>query len=121
MSPMKSHFLTVLVACLAASQLPPLAAEPTAEAPIAEAQPPAFMGPEEWLKAQPKPKFRAGHTLPLLTRFAWDMDDAVRIALAEDWGCALEFGPADPERVERAIKDPKSREGKPLALAISDP
>ena len=79
------------------------------------------MTPADWLKSQPKPKFRAGHTLPLLTRFAWDMDDAVRVALAEDWGYALEFGPADPDRVERALNEPESREGKLLAVAISDP
>ena len=81
----------------------------------------AEVTPAEWLRAQPKPKFRAGHTLPRLTRFAWDMDDDVRVALVEDWGYALEFGVADVERVERAINGPKSREGKLLALAISDP
>ena len=116
MIPMKSHFFTVLVASVAASQLPPLAAEPTAEAPTT-----ALVTPVQWLKSQPKPNFRAGHTLPLLTRFAWDMDDGMRIALAEDWGYALEFGTADSERVERALNEPESREGKLLAVAISDP
>ena len=55
------------------------------------------MTPAEWLDAQPKPKFRAGHTLPRLTRFSWDMDDAVRVSLARDWGYALEFGVASHE------------------------
>ncbi len=113
---MTSYFVPALLACFATSQLPLLAAEPTAEAPT-----PALVKPADWLKAQPKPKFRAGHTLPLLTRFSWDMDDDVRVALAEGWGYALEFGPADPERVERALNEPQSREGKLLALAISDP
>jgi len=77
--------------------------------------------PAEWLAAQPKPEFRAGHTLPRLTRFAWDMDDAVRVELAKDWGYALEFGVADAERVDRALNEPGSREGRLLALAVSDP
>ena len=77
--------------------------------------------PAEWLAAQPKPQFRAGHTLPRLTRFAWDMDDAVRIELAKDWGYALEFGVASNERVENALNKPESREAKLLALALSDP
>ena len=54
--------------------------------------------PAEWLKGQPKPKFRAGHTLPPLTRYGWDMDDAVRVELAENWGYALEFGAAGRAR-----------------------
>ena len=108
---MKFHFIPVLIACLS-----PLCAAP-GDVPV----PATAVTPVEWLRAQPKPKFRAGHTLPRLTRFAWDMDDAVRVALAEDWGYALEFGVADGERVERAISDPASREGKLLALAISDP
>ena len=89
--------------------------------PLVAAESAAAVTPADWLRAQPKPKFRAGHTLPRLTRFAWDMDDDVRIALAEDWGYALEFGVADNDRVERAISDPKSREGRLLALAVSDP
>ena len=112
---MKSHFLTGLLACLSAPLFSPLVA-----APRDDPAPPAAVTPAEWLRAQPKPKFRAGHTLPRLTRFAWDMDDGVRVALAEDWGYALEFGVADVERVDRAINDPTSREGKLLALAISD-
>jgi hypothetical protein len=77
--------------------------------------------PAEWLAAQPKPAFKAGHTLPPLTRFGWDMDDAVRIALAEDWGYALEFGVAGPRQVENALTKPESREARLLALAIADP
>jgi len=79
------------------------------------------LAPAEWLRMQPKPKYRVGHTLPLLTRFAWDMDDAVRIALAEDWGYALEFGVATEERVTNALTKPESRDAKLLALAIADP
>lgn len=113
---MKSCYFTGLLSCLISPLLFPLVAAP-GDAPA----PPAAVTPAEWLRAQPKPKFRAGHTLPRLTRFAWDMDDAVRVALAEDWGYALEFGVADVERVDRAINDPASREGKLLALAIADP
>lgn len=100
----------------AAVQLSVLAA-----APKEEPLPPGAVHPAEWLKAQPKPKYRAGHTLPPLTRYGWDMDDAVRIALGEDWGYALEFGVAGPRQVDNALNKPDSREARLLALAVSDP
>ncbi len=77
--------------------------------------------PAAWLKAQPKPEFRTGHTLPPLTRYGWDMDDAVRVSLAEDWGYALEFGIVSDETVARALNEPNSREARRLALVHSDP
>ena len=80
-----------------------------------------LLRPADWLKAQVKPKYRAGHTLPPLTRYGWDMDDAVRITLAEDWGYALEFGVAGESQVDNALNKPESREARLLALAISDP
>lgn len=90
-------------------------------APKNEPPPEGSVTPAQWLRTQPKPKFRAGHTLPPLTRYGWDMDDAVRIALAEEWGYALEFGVAGPRQVENALTKPESREAKLLALAIADP
>jgi len=80
-----------------------------------------LLRPADWLKAQVKPKYRAGHTLPPLTRYGWDMDDTVRITLAEDWGYALEFGVAGESQVDNALNKPESREARLLALAISDP
>jgi hypothetical protein len=53
---------------------------------------PAPMGPLADLEAAPKPHFRAGHTLPPLTRWGWTMPYDVRIELNRNWGYALEFG-----------------------------
>ncbi len=115
----RAIFPTLFRTTILAALFSPLSALAAAIGDAVEA--PVAVSPVEWLKAQPKPKFRDGHTLPRLTRFAWDMDDGVRVALAEDWGYALEFGVADAGSVDRAINDPKSRESKLLALAVSDP
>jgi hypothetical protein len=48
--------------------------------------------PDQWLKAQPRPRFREGHTLPPLTRFGWTLPFETRVELTENWGFALEFG-----------------------------
>lgn len=80
-----------------------------------------FVTPAEWLKLQPKPAFRVGHTLPPLTRYGWDIDDALRNEMAESWGYTLEFGVVTDETVARAISDPNSREAKRVALALSNP
>lgn len=78
--------------------------------------------PAEWLKSQPAPRFRAGHTLPPLTRFGWTLPVDARTELAERWGYALEFGGyATDEVVDRALSDPRCDEAKVLALAASDP
>lgn len=78
--------------------------------------------PVEWLKAQPKPRFRQGHTLPPLTRFGWTLPIEARIELAEAWGYALEFGGyATHAVVDRALSDPTSTEARLIALTASDP
>jgi hypothetical protein len=77
--------------------------------------------PAEWLKAQPKPFFRDGHTLPRLTRFGWVLPTDARIELAENWGFALEFGGYVDEKAVARLDDPKSDESKLAALAQSDP
>ncbi len=93
-----------------------LTAEPP---PIA----PAVLTPAEWLAAQPKPAFKAGHTLPRLTRYGWEcVPLATGKPLAADWGYALEFtrGFIDLEAVAR-IDDPTSREAQAVALARAEP
>ena len=78
--------------------------------------------PDQWLKAQPRPRFREGHTLPPLTRFGWTLPFETRVELAENWGFALEFGGyATDKAVDRALHDPKSDEARVLALAASNP
>mgnify|MGYP003335174325 CR=1 FL=1 len=77
--------------------------------------------PAEWLKAQPKPAFRDGHTLPPLTRFGWVLPLDARIELTEHWGYALEFGGYVDDKVVTRLDDPKSDESKLAALAKSDP
>jgi hypothetical protein len=73
------------------------------------------------LRAAPAPEFRAGHTLPPLTRWGWSMPYEVRVELCERWGYALEFGGyATPQTVAR-LDDPTSVESKLVALTRADP
>ncbi len=77
--------------------------------------------PSAWLKAQPKPAFREGHTLPPLTRFGWTLDFDTRVELAESWGYALEFGGYVTFGSVKRLDDPASIESKLVALTASDP
>jgi len=78
--------------------------------------------PAEYLKAQPKPVFREGHTLSPLTRFGWVLDFATRVELAENWGYCLEWGGyADAKAVERALTNSGDIGAKCMALAAKDP
>jgi hypothetical protein len=91
----------------------------------AEAPPQAPAGAElssaDWLKAQPKPAFRADYTLPRLTRYGWVLPFETKVELTESWGYALEFGGyVDDETVKR-LDDPKSEESRMVALAKQDP
>lgn len=52
----------------------------------------ATIKPHQYLAAQTKPVFKAGHTLPLLTRWGWALSTNANIELANNWGYALEFG-----------------------------
>jgi len=91
------------------------------EAPASPAADAGMITPAEWLKAQKKPAFRDGHTLPRLTRFGWVLPTDARIELAEHWGYALEFGGYVDDKVVARLDDPKSDESKLAALAKSDP
>jgi hypothetical protein len=78
--------------------------------------------PAEWLKAQPKPSFRAGHTLPPLTRYGWALDFDTRVELAENWGYCVQWGDyADAKSVERALSNQDDVDAKCIALAAKDP
>ncbi len=82
----------------------------------------AGVSPAEYLAGQPKPHFHEGHTLPPLTRFGWTLPVDARVALAEDWGYALEFGGYATEwRVEKDLANPNSAASRLCALSASNP
>lgn len=81
----------------------------------------ADMTPAEWLKAQPKPVFQQGHTLPPLTRFGWTLPLDARMELAANWGYALEFGGYVTAASAAKLADPKSEESQLVALTAADP
>ena len=76
--------------------------------------------PAQLLQEQPKPKFRAGHTLLPLTRWGWETDFATKVELAKNWGYALDFGECTAARVKQ-LDDPKSDFSKLVALTVSNP
>jgi len=94
---------------------------PTDPMPKASAaEPVAAVTPAQWLKAQPKPKFQKGYTLPPLTRYGWTLPLDARIELTENWGYALEYG-GYVCGSQGKLADPNSIESKLVALAASDP
>jgi hypothetical protein len=52
----------------------------------------ASITPVEYLAEQPKPQFKPGHQLPPLTRWAYGVSSNLNLALADDWGYALDLG-----------------------------
>jgi hypothetical protein len=102
---------TLVAAWSVATAAPPPAAPATGD-----------ISPTEWLKQQPKPVFRDGHTLPPLTRYGWVLDFDTRVELAERWGYCLDFGGyADQKTVDRALADTNDPGGMCIALAARDP
>jgi hypothetical protein len=91
------------------------------------ALPAPAMTAAEWLQAQPKPRFREGHTLPRLTRYGWigNVPMDARIELCESWGYALQLGPYLTWKVvDDLLKKAETAtdgDAKLLALAIADP
>jgi hypothetical protein len=77
--------------------------------------------PAQFLKAQPTPKFRAGHTLAPLTRYGWSLPFDTRVELAERWGYCLEFGGYVTKGSVAKLDNPNSVESKVVALTASDP
>ena len=103
--------LCVMILMAASGAAP---AGPTAPAPL--------VTPAEWLKAQPRPVFKEGHTLPPLARWGWAMSFDVAKELADHWGYAVEFaGYVSGKVADDALADPKSRNAQCLALVASDP
>jgi hypothetical protein len=98
-----------------------LAADPPPAPPAPEKPAAPLITPAEWLKAQPKPAFRAGATLPRLTRFGWVLPLDTRIELTEHWGYALEFGGYVDMGVVARLDTPNSDEAKMAALVKADP
>jgi len=88
--------------------------------PAAEPQADGFK-PSEYLATLTKPVFRKGHTLPPLTRYGWTLPFEARVALARDWGYALEFGGYVTEKSVEKLKDPESIESRLVKLAAEDP
>ncbi len=77
--------------------------------------------PAEYLKTQPKPRFKKGHSLHPLTRYGWTLPFDARVEFSENWGYALEFGGYVTEKIAEKLKDPDSIESKLVALAAKDP
>jgi hypothetical protein len=77
--------------------------------------------PSAYLATLEKPVFRKGHTLPPLTRYGWTLPFDARVALARDWGYALEFGGYVTEKSAAKLDDPKSVESRLVKLVASDP
>ena len=79
----------------------------------------------QWLADQPKPAYKADHSLPRLTRYAYSMPVAARIELCENWGYALEYGSENGTYVgagnEARLDDKTTPEAQIAALAKSDP
>jgi hypothetical protein len=72
------------------------------------------------LRAAARPKFKAGHTLPPLTRWGWAMPFDVQVELTEHWGYALEMGEVTAGVVKQ-LDDPASVPSKLVALTAKDP
>ena len=78
--------------------------------------------PLQWLKGQPKPAFKDGHTLPPLTRWGWAMSFDVAKELADNWGYAVEFaGYVSGKVADEALANPNGRNGQCLALVAGNP
>ena len=109
------------IATIAVSACASRAQEPAA-APVADAPKVEMITPAQWLQRQPKPMFKPGHTLPRLTRYAYDLDVETFRELAGDWNYVVQTNYLSDEVVANALKDPiNDRWGKLVALTLSNP
>lgn len=76
---------------------------------------------QEHLRAVPVPHFRAGHTLPPLSRWGGELPFDVRVALTEHWGYALEFGSYHTTAKTALLADPNSVPSRILDLSATNP
>jgi hypothetical protein len=74
----------------------------------------------QFLQAATPPAFRAGNTLPRLTRWGWVLPADARIELAKNWDYTLDLGDADPGTLAD-LADPNSDTSKLAALATANP
>jgi hypothetical protein len=98
-----------------------VAAWVVAGAANAEAVRPGAVPPATWLRSQPPPEFREGHTLPPLTRYGWALDGDSRIEFADRWGYCLELAAVTPDLIKRVRGSRDDVEAKMVALAARDP
>ena len=76
----------------------------------------------ELLEAAKPPLFKAGHTLPRLSRWGWSMPFEVRVKLCEEWGYGLEVGGYLTEgAVDEIERDAAHPNAKVVALAAANP
>ena len=88
----------------------------------AAAPPVEMITPAQWLKRQPKPIFKPGHTMPRLTYYGTYRGLSPHvIELAENWNYVLETMYLSDETVKRALTDPTSDEARMIALTLSNP
>lgn len=79
------------------------------------------ISPADYLRTLPAPNFKAGHTLPMLSKWSWPFPMALNIEMATNWGYALDFNFDTVAHLDKALADPNSNESKLCALAASDP
>lgn len=75
----------------------------------------------EHLNQETKPVFKQGHTLPVLSRWGWQMDTQTRIELADHWGYGLELGNITNAFVDKLIAEPESDDAKLVKMAKEQP
>ena len=96
-------------------------AQTTVTAPVA-APKVEMITPAQWLQRQPKPIFKPGHTMPRLTRYAYDLDVETFKELAGDWNYVVQTNYLSEEAVTSTLNDPiNGRYSKLVALTLSNP
>ena len=121
-SPVASRLLTAAytLAALAVSGCASRADTPAA-APAVKPKV-EMITPAQWLQRQPKPIFKAGHTMPRLTRYGWDLDVETFRELAGNWNYVVQTNYLGEEAVTSTLKDPiNGVYSKLVALTLSNP
>lgn len=72
----------------------------------------------DFLRANPAPNFRPGHTMEPLTRWAWPLSYDLNVELTERWGYALDI---DPGENGEKMSNPASQAYRLATLAATDP
>jgi hypothetical protein len=77
--------------------------------------------PMAYLQAQPKPYFKPGHTLPVLTRYGWVMPFDLCKEFADGWGYALSAGGYLSRQHLKKLANPESDLAKTIACMKANP